>query len=54
MEAERKGKGLAPAQAKIELKDCNKAHKGITDKIVQNWKMAKQFTRCGINNDTWF
>jgi len=53
MEAERKGKGPAPAQGKMEHPDWNKAHEGIKDQVVQDQKRGKQCTRCGINNHKW-
>jgi len=53
MEAERKGKGPAPAQGKVEHTDWNKAHEGIKDQVVQDRKRAIQCTRCGMNNHKW-
>ena len=53
MEAERKGKGSAPAQGKIEHTDWNKAHEGIKDPVVQGGKRAQQWTHCGMNNHKW-
>jgi len=38
MEAERKGKGPAPVQGKIEYSDWNKAHEGIKNPVVQERK----------------
>jgi len=50
MEAERKGKGIEPAQGKIEHMDWNKAHEGIKDQVVQDRKRTQQCTRCRMNN----
>jgi len=53
MEAERKGKGPAPTQGKVEHTDWNKAPKGIKDQVVQDRRRAQQCTRCGMNNHKW-
>jgi len=53
MQAERKGKGPAPSQGKVEHTDWNKAHEGIKDQVIQDRKRAQQCTRCGINNHKW-
>jgi len=53
MEAERKGKGLAPTLGKVEHTDWNKAHEGIKDQVVQDRKRAQQCTRGGMNNHKW-
>jgi len=53
MEAERKGKGLAPTQGKVEHTDWNTAHAGIKDQVVQDRKRAQQCTSCGMNNHKW-
>jgi len=53
MEAERKEKGPAPVQGKVEHTDWNKAHEGIKDQVVQDRKRAQQCTRCGRNNYKW-
>ena len=53
IEAERKGKGPAPAQGKIEHTDWNKAHQGIKNPVVQEQKRAQQCTRCGMSNHKW-
>ena len=53
MEAERKEKGPAPIQGKIEHTDWNKAHEGIKDQVVQDRKRAQQCTRSGMNNHKW-
>jgi len=53
MEAERKGKGPAPTQGKVEHTDWNKVHEGIKDQVVQDQKRAQQCTRCGLNNHKW-
>jgi len=53
MEAERKGKGPAPTQGKIEHTDRNKAHQGINNQVVQDRKRAQQCTQCGMNNHKW-
>jgi len=53
MEAERKGKGPAPTQGKVEHRDWNKAHEGIKDQVVEDRKRAQQCTRCGMNNYKW-
>jgi len=53
MEAERKGKGPAPTQGKIEQVDWNKAPQGIKDQVFQDRKTAQQCTHCGMNNHTW-
>jgi len=53
MEAKRKGKGLAPAQGKVEHTVWNKAYEGIKDQVVQDRNRAQQCTRCGMNNHKW-
>jgi len=53
MEAERKGKGPAPAQGKVEHTDSNKAHEEIKDQVVQDRKRAQRCTCCGMNNHKW-
>jgi len=53
IEAERKGKGPAPAQGKVEHTDWNKAHEGVKDQVVQDRKRAQQCTHCGMNNHKW-
>ena len=53
IEVERKGKGPASTQGKIEDKHWNKAHKGIKDQVIQDRKRAQQCTHCGLNNHKW-
>jgi len=53
MQAERKGKGPAPTQGKVEHTDWNKPHEGIKDQVVQDGKRAQRCSRCGMNNHKW-
>lgn len=53
MEHQRKGKGLAPGQGKIEHTEWNKVHEGIKEQVVQDREMAQQCTRYGRKNNNW-
>jgi len=53
MQTERKGKGPAPAQGKIQPRDWNKAHERIKDPVVQERRKGQQCTCCGMNNHKW-